>query len=96
MTENGGDRKKDLGVWRETKREGTETQKVNQRQREMGTGVGNGRSEIQRSEILMIHFHLSSVPWISLRGDDDGALLSTPSPAQDADSQDINTFPANA
>uniref|UniRef100_A0A250XZE3 IgG receptor FcRn large subunit p51 n=1 Tax=Castor canadensis TaxID=51338 RepID=A0A250XZE3_CASCN len=37
-----------------------------------------------------------SVPWISLRGDDDGALLSTPSPAQDADSQDINTFPANA
>ncbi|XP_042556197.1 IgG receptor FcRn large subunit p51 [Dipodomys spectabilis] len=31
-----------------------------------------------------------SAPWISLRGDDDDSLLSTPSLPQDADPQDIN------
>ncbi|XP_062946620.1 IgG receptor FcRn large subunit p51 isoform X2 [Cynocephalus volans] len=35
-------------------------------------------------------------PWISLRGDDLGALLPTPGLPQDADSQDINAFPATA
>uniref|UniRef100_A0A2K6G1R4 IgG receptor FcRn large subunit p51 n=1 Tax=Propithecus coquereli TaxID=379532 RepID=A0A2K6G1R4_PROCO len=35
-------------------------------------------------------------PWISLRGDDAGALLSTPGLLPDADSQDISAFPATA
>ncbi|XP_053462556.1 IgG receptor FcRn large subunit p51 isoform X2 [Nycticebus coucang] len=35
-------------------------------------------------------------PWISLRGDDTGALLPTPGLSQDPDSQDINAFPATA
>ncbi|ELW47138.1 IgG receptor FcRn large subunit p51 isoform X1 [Tupaia chinensis] len=33
-------------------------------------------------------------PWIAFRGDDVGALLPTPGLHQDADSQDINAFPA--
>ncbi|PNJ41453.1 IgG receptor FcRn large subunit p51 isoform X1 [Pongo abelii] len=35
-------------------------------------------------------------PWISLRGDDTGALLPTPGEAQDADSKDVNVIPATA
>ncbi|XP_077887766.1 IgG receptor FcRn large subunit p51 isoform X7 [Ictidomys tridecemlineatus] len=35
-------------------------------------------------------------PWISFRGDDVGALLPTPGLPEDADCQDINSFPATA
>uniref|UniRef100_A0A2R8N615 Fc gamma receptor and transporter n=1 Tax=Callithrix jacchus TaxID=9483 RepID=A0A2R8N615_CALJA len=35
-------------------------------------------------------------PWISLRGDDAGALLPTPGEAQDADWKDANSAPATA
>lgn len=80
------------GAWREeteTQR-GTETCEVGQRlgKTEGHTHVGEGQSGTRRiSELLMTSpLPLSAAPWISLRGDDVGALLPTPGLPKDADS----------